>query len=65
MRNSKSYIVGFLADSVLKISTEADIFIKQPKNVLSSYFLVDSLVQCCPEKVNLTQKFQKFDKKIF
>ena len=31
MRNSKSYIVGFLADSVLKISTEADIFIKQPK----------------------------------
>ena len=57
MRNSKSYIVGFLADSVLKISTEADIFIKQPKNVLSSYFLVDCLVQCCPEKVNLTQKF--------
>ena len=57
MRNSKSYIVGFLADSVLKVSTEADIFIKQPKNVLSSYFLVDSLVQCCPEKVNLTQKF--------
>ena len=32
MRNEKSYIVGFLADSVLKFSTENDIFIKHSKN---------------------------------
>ena len=28
MKNSKSEIVGFLADSVVKFSTEIDIFIK-------------------------------------
>ena len=30
MRNSKSYIVGFLADLVLKFSNEIDIFNESP-----------------------------------
>ena len=32
MRNSKFLIIAFLADSVLKFSTEIYIFIKHPKN---------------------------------
>ena len=31
MRNNKSQIVGFSADSVLKLGTETDIFIKLTK----------------------------------
>ena len=42
MRNSKSYIVGFSADSVLKLSIEIDIFIKFPQNE-TFFAFVDNL----------------------
>ena len=32
MRNKKSWIIGFSADSLLKLSSEIDIFIKFPQN---------------------------------
>ena len=51
MRNTKPQIVGFLADSVRKFSTEIDIFISTPKTEFLN-FLVDSPVQCCPKKAN-------------
>ena len=56
MRNGKSQIVGFLADSVLKFSTEIDIFISNPKTEFL-HFSIDSPVQCCPEKANFMQNF--------
>ena len=54
MRNSKSYIVGCLADSVLKVSTEIDVFMKHLQNWI---FSKDSPVQCYPEKGDLMQNF--------
>ena len=49
--------VDFSADSVLKIITEIDIFIKFPKNEIFSHSSINCLVQCCPEKAILMQKF--------
>ena len=46
----------FLAEPVLKFSTEIDIFIKSPKTEFSHYS-VESPVQCCPEKANFMQNF--------
>ena len=51
MRNSKSNIVGFLSDSVLKFSTEIYIFINTPETGFL-IFAIDGPVQCCPEKAN-------------
>ena len=56
MSNSKSLIVGFLADSALKFSTEIGIFINTPKTEFL-YLLMDSPVQCYPENANLMQNF--------
>ena len=53
MRNN----IGFSAHSVLKFNTEIDIFIKFSKNKNFSHSSIDSLVQCCPEKAILIQKF--------
>ena len=64
MRNYKSQIVGFTADLVLKFSNENDIFIKFPQKTkifripCSIYhYLIDFLVQYCPEKSILMQTF--------
>ena len=54
MRNSKSLIVGFLTDSVLKFSAEIEIFIGIPKTEFL-HFLINIPVQCCPEKANFLQ----------
>ena len=56
MRNSKSQIVGFLADSVLKFSTETGIFIKTPRTEFLD-FSMDSPLRYYPEKVNFMQNF--------
>ena len=65
MRNSKSQIAGFLADLVLKFSTEIDIFINTPKTEFSN-FSIDSAVQCCPEKEILCKTLlMLFNGKIF
>ena len=53
MRNSKYQTVGFSAESVLKLSTEIDIFIKFPQNNTFSHLLIVCPVQCCPEKATL------------
>ena len=45
----------FLADLVLKFSTEIDIFIDHLKNWLLLNYSIDSSVQCCPEKANSMQ----------
>ena len=45
-------MIGFLADSVLKFSTEIEIFIKHYKNWIFPQFLIGSPVQCCPKKAN-------------
>ena len=57
MRNSKLQTVIFLADSVLKFSTEIYIFIKHSKNWDLLHFLVDSQFQYYPEKANLMKNF--------
>ena len=57
MRNNKFKLFGFSADSVLKFSTEIDIFTKFPQNENFSIFSLDYPVQCCPEKAILMQKF--------
>ena len=44
-----------VTDSVLKFSTEIYIFIKQPKNWDFLYFLIDSPVQCFPEKAKKSE----------
>ena len=41
----------FLVDSVLKFSTEIDAFTNTPETKFL-HFLIDSPVQCCPEKTN-------------
>ena len=41
-----------LADSVLKLNTEINIFIKQPENLNPLHFSIDTPVQSCPEKRN-------------
>ena len=41
-----------LADSVLKLNTEINIFIKQPENLNPLPFSIDTPVQSCPEKGN-------------
>ena len=51
MRNSKSEIVGFLTDSVMKFRTEIYIFINSPKTEFL-HFLIDCRVWCFPEKPN-------------
>ena len=56
MRDKKSEIVGFSADSGLKFSTEIDTFIKFPKNKNCSHSSIGCPVQCCPEKAILMQK---------
>ena len=40
----------FSADSVMKFSTEIDIFIKFPQNQNFSHYSIDCPVQCYPEK---------------
>ena len=49
---TKSFTFGLLADSVVKLSIEIDIFIKHPKNWRFLHFSIDSPVQCCPEKAS-------------
>ena len=51
------YNVGFSADSVLKFSTEIDIFIKFPKSENILHSSIGCIIQCCPEKAILMQKF--------
>ena len=57
MRKGKPQIVGSLADSVLKFSTEIDILIKHPKIWTFLHCLKDTPGQCFPEKVNLMEDF--------
>ena len=56
MRYSKSYIGGVSADSVLKFSTDIDIFINNAKTEFL-HFSRDSPVQCYPKKVNFLKNF--------
>ena len=46
-----------LADSILKLNTEINIFIKQPENENPLHFAIDTPVQSCPEKGNQMQDF--------
>ena len=57
MRNNEFKVFGFSAASVLKFSTEIDIFSEFPKNKSFSISSTDYPVQCCPEKAILMQKF--------
>ena len=57
MRYSKSEIVGFSADSVLKFRIEIDIFIKFPQNENFLHSSINCSVQWCPEKAIVMQKF--------
>ena len=57
LRNSKLYVFGSLATSVLKFSTELDIFIKHPKNGIFLQCSVDSPVQYYLEKANMVENF--------
>ena len=55
LRNSKLYVFGSSATSVLKFSTELDIFIKHPKNGIFLQCSMDSPVQCYLEKANMVE----------